>query len=149
MRLFAEPATSCRAWLCSVGCGSPSPASDVMEWGMTVVRGGHILELTPFLPVERILQKALLPHHGGDRSGHEVRVVFSAIAHEVAESQLPGLPRTETQHGTQVSFHLESITCENTVQTQRDPSMSSSAFYPRRLCHLGCHYFHILYTVMG
>lgn len=50
---------------------------------------GH--ETPVSLPVERIPEKALPPDHGRHCPGHQVGVVFGAVAHEVAEAQLPGL----------------------------------------------------------
>lgn len=52
----------------------------------------------PLLPVKRILEKTFLPHHRSYCPGHQVRVILGAVAHKVAESQLPGL--SEQKHST-------------------------------------------------
>lgn len=49
-------------------------------------------------PVERILDKALLPHHGGHSAGHEVGVVLGPVANQMAEPQLPSLRNNKDKH---------------------------------------------------
>lgn len=48
-------------------------------------------------PVQRILDKALLPHHGGHSTGHEVGVVLGPVANQMAEPQLPSLRNNKGQ----------------------------------------------------
>lgn len=69
-------------------------------WLQTQGRGRLLVSeknSSPSLPVKRVSSKTLLPDHGSYRPGHEVRVILGTVAHEVAESKLPGLP-TRKQH---------------------------------------------------
>lgn len=58
----------------------------------------------PWSPVKRIPQKTFLPHHRRDRPGHQVRVILGAVAHEVAEPQLPGLSGQKHRWGRMTSL---------------------------------------------
>lgn len=58
----------------------------------------------PWSPVKRIPQKTFLPHHRRDRPGHQVRVILGAVAHEVAEPQLPGLSGQKHRRGRMTSL---------------------------------------------
>lgn len=87
----------------------PSQASDVVGWGVMALEENS----SPSLPVEGVLLKTLLPNHGSYCPGHQVRVVLGTIAHKVAESKLPGLPKEKHSTGNMKSLYFQ-ILCKRT-----------------------------------
>lgn len=75
---------------------------------------------SPLLPVKRILLKTFLPNHGSYCSGHQVSVIFGTIAHEVAESQLPGLAKQKHSMGNREGSLSSDVRYKNTMEACKE-----------------------------
>lgn len=77
-------------------------------------------------PVQRILDEALLPHHGGHSAGHEVGVVLGPVADQMAEPQLPGLRNDKDRNNENEAPGVPNVIREDESQQTGNQSFQTA-----------------------